>query len=268
MQQSAWEMLLRDAVQGLRIPYTRKPSAGGCRPPTPKHGRSAPARPHQHPSTGAPGRDGAKGRPPTKGQGKVQGEGNTPTRTAATGATHHRSEEPPRDHQHQERERAGATALAKGDRTRTVVNANTHGGGTRRTGRTDTAAPSRTESTHDSLPRDTHRKATMGHHRTRAQAPKADNVPWTPLLGGGVLLEVYYSTETAPFLRLCPPATCTLMEAPASAGIEQIKSCQSLCTNRCGPGPLSHTPWCIMPSGRPASRSARFTRALSAQGRS
>ena len=51
--QAAWEALLRDAVQGLRPPYTHRPSADGSRPPVPRPGPSAPP---PHPATTTPGR--------------------------------------------------------------------------------------------------------------------------------------------------------------------------------------------------------------------
>ena len=84
MPQRAVETLPQDAVQGLCHPYTLKPSAGGSRPPSPRHGPLAPHRLRHQPSRRAPERERAKRRPAARGRGKAQGEGH-----ALTGTRHH-----------------------------------------------------------------------------------------------------------------------------------------------------------------------------------
>ena len=78
MLQAAWEALLGDAVQGLRPPYTPKPSANGSSPPTPRPGPSAPP---LHPATTTPGRGRTRAR---EGQGtaggtQARGHGGAPS---------------------------------------------------------------------------------------------------------------------------------------------------------------------------------------------
>ena len=81
MPQAAWEALLRDAVQGLRPPYTPKPSASGCRPPTPRPGPPAPPPHPAPPATTTPGRGRTRAR---EGQGaprstQARGHGGAPS---------------------------------------------------------------------------------------------------------------------------------------------------------------------------------------------
>ena len=118
MPQAAWEALLRDAVQGLRLPYTPKPSASGSRPPTPRPGPPAPP-PHPAPPATPHQEGGGQGQGKGKGhQGALRQEGTAGLQVRAGAHRDRTPEETPHGGRKPPKNQEGTGAGTKARRKR------------------------------------------------------------------------------------------------------------------------------------------------------